>query len=344
VNLLTPGVPNKNKRAALVQIANRTDMQVLPPKTSSAIARTEGYDIKQAERVKRATSKVVFDSSHVMKLHAAGASLDRIYKWASEKFNDVDVSKAIKNFVASLRKDDAGRIVVAKSDLEFLAKKGIRNAAFQSSAKCASCESHFGKVREVTTKPFERPMSILPQEKQAASQERTIETVRKEQPKKAVYKFAAADVERLHNKGYGMKAIYEAAANKVGAEQAGAACRKFVASLKDKPIKVALSQIDCTYLKNKLGVHNPIIGAEKCGSCTYRSGMHCGLTGGTLLSYPGMDKASSNHKTAAGAPEDGRAILGEYDLMGPAVQQDIPMDGPERAEVEMDGTYKLDVE
>ena len=125
----------------------------------------------------------------------------------------------------------------------------------------------------------------------------------------------ASVIERYHKKGHSLAKIYKSAASKFGTAQASKAVKDFIATLKRKPIKVALSQIDCTLLKNKLADHNPIIGAPKCSSCSYRKGMHCGLTGGTLLSFPGMDRVSSNHKIGTGAPEDGRSILAEYDLM-----------------------------
>ena len=51
--------------------------------------------------------------------------------------------------------------------------------------------------------------------------------------------------------------------------------------------------------------------------------MHCGLTGGTLFSTPGMNQVASKKKVAAGAPEDGRSILKEFDLMGSVPQADI---------------------
>jgi hypothetical protein len=71
--------------------------------------------------------------------------------------------------------------------------------------------------------------------------------------------------------------------------------------------------------------------------------MHCGLTGGTLVSFPGMDKQSSNHKIAAGAPKDGRAMLQEFDLTAAAKPVDIEINaaGPERAEVKMGPTMTV---
>jgi hypothetical protein len=137
---------------------------------------------------------------------------------------------------------------------------------------------------------------------------------RKVAAKEKKIEVTAATIEALHKKGHPIEKIYNAAARKVGSVQAGNAVKMFIAGLKRSGAKVALSQIDCTFLKQKLGVQNAIVGAPKCASCVYRQGMHCGLTGGTLLSFPGMERTSSNHKIADGAPKDGHAMLAEYEM------------------------------
>jgi hypothetical protein len=131
--------------------------------------------------------------------------------------------------------------------------------------------------------------------------------------------------------------IYKAASAKVGSVQASKAIREWAQNLKNTNTKIALSQIDCTTLKKmgvKLGAQNAIVGAAKCGDCNYRNGMHCGLTGGTLLSFPGMNQVASKKKVSADAPEDGRSILKEFDLMGSAPQEDITMRTDRDYEVE----------
>jgi hypothetical protein len=94
----------------------------------------------------------------------------------------------------------------------------------------------------------------------------------------------------------------------------------------------------------KLGARNAIIGAEKCGSCNFRNGMHCGLTGGTLLSFPGMSQTTSNKIARAGAPEDGRSILKEFDLMEKTAQADIDMTPPIRTEIHFGSSGKKTAE
>lgn len=151
VNHLTPGVPNGRKHAALVQIANgegrraQAATQILSQtdwvKTADAKTRNQEKRASSGFRDDREASRR-FSSEHVSKLHAKGASLERIYKWAEPRFGSVDTSFAFRGFVQSLRKNAAGRIVVESGDLGFLNGIGIRSAAFEGAAKCASCEHH----------------------------------------------------------------------------------------------------------------------------------------------------------------------------------------------------------
>ena len=153
--------------------------------------------------------------------------------------------------------------------------------------------------------------------------------------------FSGKEVATLHKQGNSLEKIYRYGAKKAGNVKATKAVREFIASLKTSNTKIALSQIDCTFLKNKLGMQNAIVGAAKCGSCTYRSGMHCGLTGGTLVSFPGMDKTASNHKIAEGAPKDGRAMLQEFDMTASSPMADLDISAPKRAEVRISSTMKV---
>lgn len=183
----------------------------------------------------------------------------------------------------------------------------------------------------VSSRPAQKPYHTSPDQ------------ARQAQPKKVAFQLTASHVEKLHTAGNTLEKIYNWAVSKVGSAQAGRAVREFVASLKTKNTKIALSQIDCTFLKGKLGVQNAIVGAAKCGSCVFRQGMHCGMTGGTLVSFPGMDKQASNHKIADGAPKDGMAMLNEYDMKHAAEQPDIEINasGPDRMNVEMGSTAAM---
>jgi hypothetical protein len=348
VNKLTAGVPTKQKRAALVQIANGADgthvsNKPQAPKTASGIGRPPlGTVEAQARRVGRVVP-TNWDSSHVAKLHEAGHSLRAITQAAEKKFGALAAGKALREFTASLRPNVNGQIVLAKSDAEFLASAGLRNNAFVAGKKCASCPTHAVVVQKHKSAATAEYVSRVPHTAFHESNPDMLRTARVQQTPV----LDASVIERYHKKGHSLEKIYKSASAKFGTAQASKAVKEFVASLKRKPIKVALSQIDCKFLKNKLADHNPIVGASKCGSCTYRTGMHCGLTGGTLLSFPGMDKTSSNHKIGAGAPEDGRAILNEYDLMpnsgrpGDVKMADIDMNPPERQEVHMGNAFEV---
>ena len=137
-------------------------------------------------------------------------------------------------------------------------------------------------------------------------------------PKRTLKKTAASfndiDVLNLHNEGRNIKDIFAKGVEMVGAGPAEKAIKTFIAKLKTGKTKIALSQIDCTLLGGKLSSSNAIHGAKKCASCTYRNGMHCGLTGGTLLDFPGMATAKVNHRIAAGALLDGTSLVNEFDM------------------------------
>jgi hypothetical protein len=326
VNKITAGVPQSSKRAALVQIANRTTEIVQNSRSTGApFTHQAAFTHERSQEFKETRH---FGSSQVQALHAKGYALNTIVKAAEKKFGLLETSKALKGFIASLRKEK-GKIVLAKADADYLKKVGIHNESIIGATKCASCEAHSGKAiqKAASTDRVTRVTQKFT--------ERSLADARNSQNKTA-FKFDAHSVETLHLKGHSLAKIHKAASAKVGEMVAKKAITEFVASLKTRKIKVALSQIDCKYLKNKLGMQNAIIGESKCGSCNFRHGMSCSLTGGTLLSFPGMAQTASNHKIAAGAPEDGRSMLKEYDLFKTAAQGDIDMSAPARAEVEMD--------
>ena len=177
--------------------------------------------------------------------------------------------------------------------------------------------------RAVAATPAPRPF--------AKTSQRTIENVR-ELRQEASAEFDPEAVEAMHKDGASLDEIYRKGSLKVGSVQAGRAVKAFVASLKEKGTKVALSQIDCKFLKGKLGIRNAIMGATKCADCTYRSDMHCGLTGGTLLAFPGMEK--TGRKTASAPPEDAATTLREYDLVDKPEQADIDLN-EDREGIEM---------
>jgi hypothetical protein len=154
--------------------------------------------------------------------------------------------------------------------------------------------------------------------------------------------FTSKDVEDLHKQGNSLESIYEKGMKTAGQVTASRAVKEFLNTLKRTNNKIALNKIDCSFLKNKLATHNVIVGDKRCASCSYRSDMHCGLTGGTLVSFPGMDKMASNHKIAAGAPKDGHQMLSDYDLTHKRAAEDIDISAPVRDEIEPGGKLNID--
>jgi hypothetical protein len=148
--------------------------------------------------------------------------------------------------------------------------------------------------------------------------------------------FTVQDIAKMFKEGANLETIFHIGRTKVGSQRAAAVVRTYIAALRQsKTAKVKLSQLDCSFLKGKLAAHNAIIGAGKCASCSFRQGMACGLTGGTLISFPGMQNGiDHNHKIASNAPRDGRAMLGEYDLREHEAA-DIDIKEPERLDIDM---------
>jgi hypothetical protein len=154
--------------------------------------------------------------------------------------------------------------------------------------------------------------------------------------------FTAVDVLALHNAGQKLSSIYAHGMKIVGPVEARVAVKKFVAGLKGSKTKIALTQIDCTNLGSKLSSSNAIYGEKKCGSCTYRRNAHCGLTGGTLVSYPGMDMAKTNHRIASNSPVDGISMIEEFDMLAPQIPTDIEFLKPGE-DVDLSGFSKVDL-
>jgi hypothetical protein len=151
-----------------------------------------------------------------------------------------------------------------------------------------------------------------------------------------------AEVQQMHNAGDKLSTIFQRVASKSNSRHAKDLLKTFVAGLKGTKTKVALTQIDCSLLKNKLATSNGIVGASKCASCTYRSNMSCGLTGGTLLSFPGMEHDSVK-RAASSKVKDGSGLVREFDIAKRAGQMDIDIKGPDFADINLTGPSKVDL-
>lgn len=144
--------------------------------------------------------------------------------------------------------------------------------------------------------------------------------------------------------GIPLSKIFRTASAQYGKTSASSAIKRYIAGLKQAKSKVVLAALDCSFLKGKLASSNAIIGESKCASCSYRGGMHCGLTGGTLLSFPGMKSASTN-KISHGSEVDGRDMLFEYEILD--TQEDVPLEIDEDrtdTDVELNTTSRIDIE
>lgn len=329
VNNLTPGVPVKQKRAALVQIANRADQHVQPVTFTSQTNLMKTADAKvdnQALRVQPTAVKLY--SQHVAKLHDKGVTLQQIYTWASKKFGSVDVSIAMRGFVQSLQKDAHGRVVVAKQDLAFLNSIGIRSEAFQASAKCASCPTHFGREAKVEN---ERGAMRVDQK----FSQRTPDVIRNSKQAAPEVEFTMSRARTLHQAGHSVEKIFNGAAAKVGSLQARKVIAEYVVNLKRNPGKIAVSEKDRAFLIGKLSFKPEVFRTleplrrptNKVVSSTDES---------HILGYPGMEKQAGEHKAT-----DGHAILNEYDLQV-SHDQEIDMKEPERLDVRMNASFKLE--
>lgn len=122
------------------------------------------------------------------------------------------------------------------------------------------------------------------------------------------------------------------------------AFQQYINGLKTSGQKVDISKLDCKFLPGKLANGNPIIGSKNCAGCTKRCGMHCGLTGGTLLSFPGMESLKSNKRASADAKE-GHQVLAEYQLESSSHQDihgDIDTSGYRFDDVDARGDMTLE--
>lgn len=145
--------------------------------------------------------------------------------------------------------------------------------------------------------------------------------------------------------GIPLSKVFKSASATYGKGQVINAVKRYIASLKQSKTKVLIASLDCSYLKGKLAASNPIIGVNKCGSCTYRDCMHCGLTGGTLVSFPGMNRIATKKIAHDGPVVDGQQMLKEWEL---DVKDDTPLDirEPEQAstDIELTSSSRIDIE
>jgi hypothetical protein len=150
------------------------------------------------------------------------------------------------------------------------------------------------------------------------------------------------EIQQMLATGIPIDQVYKNASAQYGKVSASSAIKKFINTLKQSKTKIVLAAIDCTLLKGKLATGNAIVGEKKCASCTYRNGMHCGLTGGTLLSFPGMNTVASNKISHEGV-KDGREVLFEFDLLDTPENSIEYIEAPDVLDVELTQSSKVDL-
>lgn len=213
-------------------------------------------------------------------------------------------------------------------------QKGIKVA---TTLKAALVQMHEGVgAKEAQNLPYHR------------SEEQTV--TRTAGDKKAmVHKEASVEeVGKMVSSGVPLNKIYKDASAQYGKVSAMSAIKRYIAGLKQSKAKIVLAALDCSFLKNKLASSNTIVGEKKCASCSYRNGMSCGLTGGTLLTFPGMDKASSKKISHEGV-KDGKEVLYEFDLLDNKEDSEIEYRGedgstPEEINIELTRPSSIDIE
>lgn len=153
------------------------------------------------------------------------------------------------------------------------------------------------------------------------------------------------EVAQLLQTGHTFGSAYSVIRGEIGSHMAGKLFNAYLTDLKKTGGKVNLNQIDCGYLKGKLASSNAIVGASKCASCTYRCNtMHCGLTGGTLLTFPGMDKAKTKRANYEGV-NDGVQDMASFDMQ--ADSMDLTYDegpGDTMLGVDVPAVTRIDIE
>ena len=227
-------------------------------------------------------------------------------------------------------------IVASAAELQQVVKVSLdqKDVKVASTLKATLAQLHEGGAKEIQQVPYHRTEEAY--------------VVRTAGDKQAlVHKEASVEeIGKMLTTGIPVKEVYKTASAQYGKVSAMSAIKRYIATLKQSKAKIVLAALDCEFLKAKLGTANAIVGERKCASCSFRNGMHCGLTGGTLLSFPGMNQASSKHIAHEGV-KDGHQVLFEFDLLDRA--EDTPIEytedqKPEEMNIELNRTSQIDLE
>ena len=229
-------------------------------------------------------------------------------------------------------------VVASAAEMKKIAESAVRQKGIKvaTTLKAALVQMHEGTYQEETKKAFHRV------------QEKTITRSAGDKKAKIRKEATSEEIGKMIEAGLPLDQVYKNATSQYGKTSALTAVKRYLAGLKQSKARVVISALDCGYLRGKLASSNPIIGESKCASCSYRTGTSCGFTGGTLLSYPGMNKAAEAKKIIhEDAVKDGHNMLFEFDLHD--VPEDAPLDitkdeTPEEVNIELNQSSKINLE
>ena len=158
-----------------------------------------------------------------------------------------------------------------------------------------------------------------------------------ETTKEAASAFTPKMVQASLNEGKTLQEVYVAGKTAHGSAVAERTVRTYLDTLKKTGARINLASVDCKLLKNRLTASETILGKAACKTCGLRNEMHCGFTGGTVLSYPGMESPSP--KTAS--VKDGVQIMEDLGLQAPTLDIQIASD-PDYLQVDIPATSSME--
>ena len=144
--------------------------------------------------------------------------------------------------------------------------------------------------------------------------------------REAASSFSAKSVKASIDGGKTLNDVYVESKKAHGSAKTQRVVRAFLDGLKKSGARINLAAVDCSLLKNRLTASETILGKPKCASCTLRGGMHCGFTGGTILSFPGMETTGAKRASMATPGQDGVALMDAMELKAPELVIDIKED------------------
>ena len=128
------------------------------------------------------------------------------------------------------------------------------------------------------------------------------------------------------NSGQPMAVVYNEAKSKYGSATAQKVVKTYLDGLKKTGARINLAALDCKLLKHRLTASETIIGKTACATCDARQGMHCGRTGGTLLSFPGMETINAKRASMRSGGQDGVDFMNQIELQAPVLVVPIGKD------------------